>query len=132
MNKKILTLTGSLLCLIWGISHLIPTKSVVAGFGNISMNNQRIVFMEWINEGLTLIFIGLLVTVIAIASKENTSMTRIVYLISSIMLFSMAVLSLLTGFNIDFLPFKLCPLIFSVSGLLILQSAWPVIRRKSG
>jgi hypothetical protein len=33
----------------------------------------------------------------------------------------MSVLSLFTGFKIDFIPFKLCPFIFMTAGLLILS-----------
>ena len=80
--------------------------------------------MEWINEGFTLIFIGLLVLIVTIVNKENNKTLKIVYIASSIMLFSMAILSIFTGFNINFIPFKLCPVIFSVSGILILQGAF--------
>lgn len=37
-----------------------PTKIVVDSFGGISENNRRIITMEWIGSGLTLIFLGLL------------------------------------------------------------------------
>lgn len=46
--------------IFWGISHLFPTKKVVKGFGEISVDNKRIITMEWIIEGATLIFIGTL------------------------------------------------------------------------
>ena len=34
---------------------------------------------------------------------------------------NLRILSIFTGFKIDFLPFKLCPFIFLISGLLIFQ-----------
>lgn len=80
--------------------------------------------MEWINEGLTLIFIGLLVSLVTILETSIIKIKKIVYIISAIMLFSMAILSLFTGFKIDLIPFKLCPIIFSVSGVLILQGVF--------
>jgi hypothetical protein len=43
-----------------------------------------------------------------------------VYLISMIMLVAMALLSLFTGFKVRFLPFKLCPFIFTTSAVLIM------------
>ena len=110
--------------IIWGIAHLIPTGDVVKGFGNISADNRRIITMEWISEGLTLIFIGMLVQVIAIINKTGNKIFNPVYLIASVMLLAMAVLSLFTGFKIDFLPFKLCPVIFSISGILIMIGAF--------
>jgi hypothetical protein len=124
MSRKLLIIIGGSLIILWGISHLFPTNSVVNGFGKISIDNKRIVLMEWINEGFTLVFIGLLVLIVTIVNKENNKTLGLVYIASSIMLFSMAILSLFTGFKIDFIPFKLCPLIFSVSGALILQGAF--------
>ena len=124
MLRKKLIITGGLLNILWGVSHLFPTSSVVTGFGSLTSDNRNIILMEWINEGLTLIFIGVLIILVTVTSKENNKTVKIVYLCSSIMLFSMAILSLFTGFNIDFLPFKLCPVIFSVSGVLILQGVF--------
>ncbi len=124
MFRKTLIITGGVLNILWGASHLFPVNSVVSGFGSITNDNKNIILMEWINEGMTLIFIGVLIVLVTVASGENNKTVKIVYLCSSIMLFAMAVLSLFTGFNIDFLPFKLCPVIFSVSGVLILQGVF--------
>ncbi len=55
---------GAILPLIWGIAHLIPTRNVVAGFGDISEDNHNIITMEWIVEGVSLVFIGTLVGVV--------------------------------------------------------------------
>jgi hypothetical protein len=124
MLKKTLIISGGILNLLWGIAHLFPTISVVNGFGNISPDNKLIILMEWINEGLTLIFIGLLVIIVTLISGNKGIVVKAVYIISFIMLTAMSVLSVFTGFNIDFLPFRLCPFIFMVSGLLILQGAF--------
>ena len=115
----ILLYLGSGLTLIWGVAHLFPTKSVVQGFGEISIDNKRIVTMEWIIEGLALIFIGVLVATVTVIDPSSV-VSAAVYLISVIMLLVMAVLSLFTGFKISFLPFKLCPFIFTTSAVLIL------------
>jgi hypothetical protein len=124
MFRKILILIGGFLTTVWGIAHLFPTKNVVKGFGDISVDNARIITMEWMNEGFTLIFIGLLTLAVTLISDNKNKVTRVVYLLSFIMLEAMAVLSLFTGFQIDFLPYQLCPVIFTVSGLLILQGAF--------
>lgn len=124
MFRRILILAGALLNIFWGISHLFPTGNVVRGFGSLSDDNSNIILMEWINEGLTLIFIGILVSAATLITKKMNRTLRTVYTVSALMLFSMAVLSLFTGFNIDFLPFRLCPLLFTVSGILILQGAF--------
>jgi len=75
--------------------------------------------MEWINEGLTLIFIGAIVLIIAFINNISPLNTYINVAVI-IMLVFMAILSLFTGFKVNFLPFKLCPFIFMTSALLIL------------
>ncbi len=55
--------TGSAVIFLWGVGHLIPTPGIVKGFGPLSEDNRRIITMEWIAEGMTLCFIGVLVFV---------------------------------------------------------------------
>ena len=124
MTKKTLVIIGGSLNILWGIAHLIPTSSVVEGFGDISIDSKRIILMEWINEGLTLIFLGILVILIAALSYKNLQSRRIALISTSTMLIVMTVLSLFTGFQINFIPYKLCPVIFLISSLLILQGAF--------
>ena len=40
---------------LWGVAHLFATRGVVAGFGDISVDNRRIITMEWIVEGVALV-----------------------------------------------------------------------------
>ena len=61
MLSNILLYVGSIVITLWGIAHIIPTRSVVNGFGAISADNKRIITMEWAAEGLALCFIGVLV-----------------------------------------------------------------------
>ena len=105
--------------IIWGIAHIIPVRNVVKGFGEITTDNKRIITMEWINEGLTLIFLGILIIVITITGEPGLLIKKIVYLLSVVMLLTMSVISLFTGFKVNFLPYKLCPFIFSASAILI-------------
>ena len=108
-----------MLILLWGIAHLIPTAGVVRDFGEISSDNKLIITMEWIVEGLTMIFLGVLVIIVAKTDTES-KLAKYVYILIVGMLFSLAILSLFTGFGVEFLPFKLCPIIFSVSAILII------------
>ncbi len=118
MIKPILLYAGAALTAIWGIAHLFPTKSVVKGFGKLSADNNYILTMEWIAEGIFLIFIGVLVA--AVTFLDGTSfVSLIVYLLSVIALMVMAIISLFTGFRVNFIMFKLCPFIFTISALLI-------------
>lgn len=61
-----------MLTTLWGIAHLMPTTSVVRAFGELSPDNEHIITMEWILEGVALILIGVLVaTVTAVDSTSR-------------------------------------------------------------
>ncbi|MFX0000380.1 MAG: hypothetical protein ACFE9Q_09140 [Candidatus Hodarchaeota archaeon] len=124
MANIVLIFIGAILTMLWGISHLFPTKDVVRDFGEISQDNKYIITMEWIIEGIALIFIGLLVILINYLGGIDNSVAIYVNVISSIMLFALAIVSLFTGFKVNFIVFKLCPIIFSVSGVLILLGSF--------
>jgi hypothetical protein len=109
---------GAALTGLWGISHLFPTKSIVANFGNISFDNKQIITMEWIIEGVALIFMGLLVLTVTLIDPIS-AVSRAIYFLTSTGLIVLAVVSLFTGFKVAFLPYKLCPFIFTLSALLI-------------
>jgi len=117
--KTILFYLAGALTVIWGIAHLFPTRKVVKNFGDISVDNKRIITMEWIIEGISLIFLGALT--ILITTIDSASMvSRAVYFTNVIMLTVLSVISLFTGFRVNFLPYKLCPAIFLTSAILIL------------
>ena len=122
MTNQIFLFIGSALAVGWGVAHLFPTKSVVAGFGDITNDNKRIITMEWIIEGVFLIFIGLLCAVLTFLDHVHY-ISNFVFVFSAASLFVLAIISLFTGFKINFLPFKLCPVIFSVSAILILSGS---------
>ena len=113
---------GSGLTVLWGITHLIPTKNVVNDFGDISEDNRNIITMEWIVEGVSLIFIGVLVSVVTLVNPD-TLVSQAVYIVSGIGLLLLALVAFFTGFKVDFFPFKLCPFILTISAGLILVGA---------
>jgi hypothetical protein len=115
---QILLYTGAGLLIFWGIAHLFPTRSVVREFGDISKDNQRILTMEWILEGATLIFVGILTVIITYIDPLNI-ISFVVFLSIDLFLILMAIISFMTGFKVNFLPYKLCPFIFLASGILI-------------
>jgi hypothetical protein len=82
---------GSIIVIGWGIAHIIPAKVVVKGFGAISEENEKIILMEWVAEGLTLCFIGVLVLLTGILGGTTNSVSRIVFRISAGMLLIMAI-----------------------------------------
>ncbi len=109
---------GAALTIIWGIAHLFPTKSVVRDFGDISLDNKRIITMEWITEGVALMFIGTLVGAVTLVDPDS-KVSMVVYAVSICGLLALALVSLFTGFRVNFLPYRLCPFIFTASALLI-------------
>ena len=119
MINQILLYAGGALPLIWGVAHLFPTKNVVAGFGDISVDNKRIITMEWINEAVALMFLASLVFAVTWIDYTSTS-AKAVYWISFVTLNTLSAISLATAFRIDFLPYKLCPVFFTTSSILIL------------
>ena len=116
--SQVLLYLGAILTVIWGISHLIPTKNVVAGFGDISEDNRNIITMEWIIEGVSLLFIGALVGVLTYIGPLG-GLSRAAYAIVAAGLLALAIVSLFTGFKVKFLPFRLCPFILTISAALI-------------
>jgi hypothetical protein len=119
MNAIFLLYLAAFLTAAWGVAHLFPTKNVVKGFGDISLDNRRVITMEWINEGATLIFIGVLTTAVTLVDPTSL-VARTVYWLAIIMLNALSIISLFTGFRVNFLPYRLCPIIFTGSSILIL------------
>ena len=118
MTENILLYIGSIIIILWGIAHIIPTKSVVSGFGSISEDNKRIITMEWIGEGLTLCFIGLLVLLITIFAGSQNQVLDMVYWASAVMLLVMAALTLTTGAKTSIIAIKICPAVKTIVAIL--------------
>ena len=119
MNST-LFLAGSIIILVWGIAHMVPTKSVVKGFGEISQDNRRILTMEWLAEGLTLVFLGVIVLLVTLLAGYEAEAANIVYLASAVMLLVMAVLTLSTGARTSIVPIKICPAVKTVVAILFI------------
>lgn len=124
MLPNILLYAGSAAIVFWGAMHIVKTKAVVAGFEPLSRDNRLVLTMEWIMEGLTLCFIGLLVAVLTLAYGATESVALLVYRLSALMLVIMAGVSMFTGAQASPLPYKLCPPIFGGTGMLWLLASW--------
>ena len=115
-----LFLAGSIIVLVWGIAHMVPTKSVVKGFGEISQDNKRILTMEWLAEGVALCFIGLLGLLVTLYGDPVGFTATIVYRAIGGALIAIAVVAGLTGARTSVIPIKICPVILSVAAILFL------------
>ena len=123
MTNETLVYIGSAIIIAWGVAHVMATGPMVKGFGDISRENRRILAMEIIAEGLTLVFLGVLPLVFTVLSGPQGKPADIVYLACAIMLLVMALLTLLTGARTSQIPYKICPVIkTAVAVLFILGS----------
>lgn len=118
MLNDILLIIGSVVIVGWGIGHLLPTKNIVNSFGELSADNLRLVTMEWIAEGLTLIFIGVLVLLVTLLGWSKDPAAIAVYLSSAGFLVILAILSQLTGARTAVTPMRLCPYVKTGVALL--------------
>ena len=108
---------------VWGIAHLFATRGAVAGFGELSADNRRVITMEWIVEGVALLSLGALVAAVT-AVDTAAAVSLAAYAVAVATLLVLALVSLATGFRVAFLPFRLCPFIFTLSAVLIALGAW--------
>ncbi len=74
--------------------------------------------MEWMAEGITLCFLGVLVIAMVIGLGADHAATHLVARACAIMLFILAGVSSFTGARTAILPMKLCPFIKSTVGIM--------------
>lgn len=108
-SQAALLFTGSTIIFLWGVGHILPTRGVVAGFGELSSDNTKIITMEWLIEGFTLCFIGVLVALVAAILGPLDAATHLVARAAAVMLLILATISAFTGARTAVLPMKLCP-----------------------
>lgn len=85
----------------WGIAHLMPARNVVKAFGDISEDNRYIITMEWIIEGVSLVFVGAPIALVTFIDPQN----KVSYVVSGtavVALLSLAVVSFFTGHKVAF------------------------------
>ena len=113
MISSVLLYSASAIVIAWGIAHIvIPTKGIVDGFGPITPDNRRILLMEWLMEGVLLIFIGVLVALVTYAVPQMDRTALVVYRTCESVPVVMAGVSMFSGARTSILPMKLCPAIF--------------------
>jgi hypothetical protein len=120
MNATILLYIGGVIIVLWGISHIVPIRSVVNGFGQLTEDNRRVITMEWVAEGLALVFIGALVLLVTALGDPRSSTGVLVIRACAGMLLVMAAWTFLTGGKTAIVPIKICPLVKSSAAVLFL------------
>lgn len=115
----ILAYTSAAIAVGWGIAHLVPTRKVVAGFGDLSEDNRLVLTMEWISEGMALVFVGLLVGVVAFVGETGDDLVLVVDALAAAMLVAMAILTAVTGARGSVVFFKICPFVKGLAAALL-------------
>ena len=118
-----LALIAAVLTAGWGTAHLFPTRSVVRGFGEISAENERVITMEWILEGVTLIFVGFLTAAVTLLGDPSSTTATVAYIASAGLLVVMAAVSVLTAGRNEHIAYRLCAPIFATSAALLVAAA---------
>lgn len=119
MISNLLLFVGAAAVAFWGAMHIAKTRPVVAGFEPLSQDNRYVLQMEWLVEGVALIFTAVLVAAATLLLGRGTAGARLVYGMSIVFLMAMTVVSLLTGAKASLLPYKLCAPIFTTAAVLI-------------
>jgi hypothetical protein len=123
MFDTILLYVGAAVLFIWGVGHIIPTRSVVAGFGLLSDDNQINITMEWVAEGLALACVGALVALVTGIGGADDPMAGIVIWAVVAFCLVMGGWTFIVGRRSSIVPIRLCPLVLAVAaGLLLLGS----------
>jgi hypothetical protein len=120
MINEVLVYIGSAVIILWGIAHIIPTRAIVQGFGAITEDNTKVLTMEIIAEGLTLIFLGVLAVLVTALGDSQSLTAKIVYLGEGAMLLVMAIVTLATGARTPTIWYKICPVVKTVVGILFI------------
>jgi hypothetical protein len=107
----------------WGLSHIIPTSQVVAGFGDISQDNRRIITMEWIAEGLAFVFVGVLVAIVTWSGSVPAPAEDVVYRTVPGFLLAVGVLTAMTGARTGVIWFRMCPVVMTISSALLIWAS---------
>ena len=86
--------------------QLFPTRSIVSGFGTSRTENRRVITKEWIFEGVTLIFAGMLTAAVARVRHDSSTTATAAY---AALLIVTTVISLRTAGRNTFIAYRSTP-----------------------
>jgi len=121
--EEVLAFVAAGIVFVWGVSHVIPTRQVVAGFGAIDPDSRQIITMEWVAESLSFWFVAVLVFGTTLASLDAAA-TDLVYRLSAGFLVSIGIWTAMTGARTKVIWFKMCPVVMSISATLLIVASF--------
>jgi len=122
-SAALLAYIASAVLLAWGTAHVAPTRAVADGFGDISLDNRRVLVMEWIAEGITHISIAVLVILMTAIEGPGDPGTQLVYRVAAAVLVILAALTTVTGARTAVIWFRVCPFVLTASAAMMLLAS---------
>lgn len=121
--SEVLVYVAAGLLFAWGLSHAIPTKKVVSGFGVIGYDNRQILRMEWLAESIAFAFVAILVAATALSGLDSGA-AALNYRVSAGFLVAIGVLTSMTGAKTEVIWFKACPVVMGVTAFLLVLASF--------
>jgi hypothetical protein len=107
---------------VWGVSHAMPTRRVVAGFEPTAADNHRVILQEWIIEAVAMWGLAALVFAVTIIGGDSDVVDAVYRVVAGILV-AFATVTALTGARTSVIWFKICPvLLVSTAALLVAAS----------
>ena len=108
---------------VWGVAHIAATRPVLTLYGELSTDNRRVRVMEWVAEGFTHVFVGLLVVVITAIEGAGGSGATVVYRSCAAFELVLVGWTAATGARTPYIWYRICLVVLSaVAGLLLAAS----------
>ncbi len=110
-------LAGAALVTTWAVAHAMPVNAAVTGFQLSSIDNRRILTMEWLAEAVGLGFIGILTGIVTVAGTGNT--VQLVQRTAGAALVALTLRHTLLGARTSIRPMQVCPIVLTIGAALI-------------
>lgn len=120
---EVLAYLAAGLVAVWGVSHAIPTRQVVAGFEPITANNRLVLIQEWLAEAFTMWGLAAAIVVTTAVAGPDAEATVWLYRVAAGLLVALAALTALTGARTPVIWFKICPVLLSASAALLIVAS---------
>jgi len=106
----------------WGAAHILPSRETARSLGAVALDSRRVMELEWVAEGLALVFIGLSTFVLTLAAEPSEPVAVLVYRMNAAALIVFAVWHSFAGSKTRLVPDKLCPVVLTAAAALIVAA----------
>jgi hypothetical protein len=107
---------------VWGISHAMPTRQVVAGFEPTAVDNHRVILQEWIIEAVAMWGLAALVFAATLIGGDAGIVDNVYRVVAGILV-AFAVATALTGARTSVIWFKICPVLLTSTAALLVAAS---------